>query len=229
MQRTLSMFYKTLFILFAAFFLSFSGVAQQIPFELTWRYGTLVLNSGDTLRGPLTLTLPNDIVRIAQPDGSVSTFTAVNVKDFFVEGEQETGRFFHRRKSSPLDFKRQYRSLMWNHDKDYSNFKSPAFFVVLHAGPKTLLMRENLERRTDNFSPYANYPGSRQTVETRVEKFYLLTADDRILPLRNPKKDLPAAYPKKEKQITAFAKSNKLEFTDPVELSRIVAYANSLP
>ncbi|MBK0402269.1 hypothetical protein I5M27_04690 [Adhaeribacter sp. BT258] len=229
MQRKFSNFYKTLFILFAAFCLPFLGIAQQNQFELSWRTGTLVLTSGDTIRGPITLTLPNDIVRITQADGGVSTFTAVNVKGFAVEGEQETSRFFQRRRNSPLDFKREYRSLMWNHDKDYSNFKSPAFFVVLQSGPKTLLMRETLERRVDNFSPYANYPGSRQAVETRVEKFYLLTADDRIIPLRSPKKDLPAAYPKKEKQIAAFAKSNKLEFNDPIELSRIVAYANSLP
>ncbi|MFC5269658.1 hypothetical protein [Adhaeribacter terreus] len=229
MRSRTSDIYKILFLLFAAFFLPFSGIAQQNQYEITWRTGTLVLNSGDTIQGPITLTLPNDIVRITQANGSVSTFTAVNVKSFAVENEQETNRFFRRRRNSPLDFKREYRSLMWNHDKDYSNFKSPAFFVALQPGNKTLLLREQIERRVDNFSAYANYPGTRQAVETRVEKFYLLTADERIIPLRNPKKDLPAAFPKKEKQITAFAKSNKLEFNDPIDLSRIVAYANSLP
>jgi hypothetical protein len=220
-------FRKLGLILFVALFLPFSGKAQQSQFELSWQKGLVILNSGDTIQGPLTLTALNDIVRIAQPDGSVGTFSAVNVKSFVVEGEQEN-RFFRRNRSDQPEPRREYRSFMWNHDKDYSNFKSPAFFMVLQSGTRTLLMREQIERRLDNFSQYSN-AGSRQTIEVRVEKYYLLTPDERIIPLRNPKNDLLSAYPNNEKEIMSYAKSNKLDFTDSLELSRIVSYANSLP
>lgn len=220
-------FFKVVVILFAAFFLPFSGKAQQTYFELSWRSGILVLNSGDTISGPLTLAIPSDIVRVSKPDGSVRTFTAVNVKSFQVQDEIPANRFL-RRKPGPVAGNREYRSLMWNHDKDYGNFKTPAFFVVLKSGKQTLLMRENKYRRLDSFSSYSNYQSARHPAETKVEKFYLLGPDGRMKYLRNPKKDLPAAFPKKEYQIFSFAKSNNLDFDDPIELSRIVDYANSL-
>src|SRR5687768_13207203 len=102
MRHKYSFTLKAFIILFGAFLLPFMCSAQQGPFEFSWRKGKLVLNTGDTIQGPITLTLPNDIVRIAQPDGSLSTFSAVNVKSFVVEGEQEN-RFFRRNKTNLPD------------------------------------------------------------------------------------------------------------------------------
>ncbi|KAA9326013.1 hypothetical protein [Adhaeribacter soli] len=211
--------------LFAALALSFSAWAQEQPFELSWRSGQLLLATGDTVSGSVTLTLPNDIVRVTQPNGAISAFSAVNVKSFLVEHEQNSG--LSRHTEGPLTFKREYQSFLWNHDKDYSNFKSPAFFAVLQPGKNTLLMREIKERYYDNASG-SLYSNSRMERERIREKFYLLLPNQEIKPLRNPKKDLPEIYGKKGKQILTFAKENKLSFTEPLELARIVNYANSL-
>ena len=221
-----SVFAKVTLSLFAALALSFSSWAQEQPFELSWRSGKLLLTTGDTVSGKVTLSHPNDIVRVVQDNGAVSAFSAVNVKRFFVEHEQNSG--FIRQNDGPLTFKREYQALPWNQDKDYSNFKRPAFFVVLQPGKNTLLMREIKERYYDNASG-SLYHNARMMRERIREKYYLLLPNEEIKPLRNPKKDLPEIYGKKGKQVLAFAKENKLSFTDPVALARIVNYANSLP
>lgn len=222
----LSVSAKAIFILFAAVLVAFPGQAQQQPFELSWRAGQLALASGDTVSGQVTLSHPNDIVRVTQENGTVSAFSAVTVKSFSVQQEVNNGLF--RRTEGPTTFKRVYQSFPWNHDKDYSNFRSPAFFVVLQPGKNTLLMREVKERFYDNPSN-TYYTGSRTPMERIQEKYYLLLPDQQIKPLRNPKRDLPEAYGKKSKQIIAFAKEKKLSFSEPAELARIVEFANKLP
>jgi hypothetical protein len=217
---------KAAITLLAAILLPFLSLAQQQPFEISWRNGQVTLATGDTISGQITLSHPNDIVRVTQENGVVSAFSAVNVKSFSVQHEQGSGIF--RRSEGPQTFKRNYQSFLWNHDKDYSNFKSPAFFVVLQPGKNTLLMREVKERYYDNAAG-SLYGNSRMAMERIREKFYLLTPNQEIKPLRNPKKDLPEFYGKKGKQVLTYAKENKLSFTEPVGLAMIVNYANSLP
>src|SRR5690606_37646190 len=106
-----------------------SKANAQGPFELTWRSGFVVLVSGDTIHGTVTLTNPADIIRVAQHGGAVSTFSAVNVASFEVSRPDDLPYLTRRsRESAILDARRTYKQYLWNHDKAYSNFRSPAFF-----------------------------------------------------------------------------------------------------
>ena len=224
MRTNLPFFYRAFLLVFIAFSIAFSAHAQ-LTFDLSWRQGQVVLHSGDTLSGAVTLRHPDGILIVHQPDGSVSSFTAVNVHSFEVRGQKQSGLF--RRSASPLDFQRTYQSFMWNHDKDFSNFRSPAFFIVLKAGKNSLLMREIKVRHFAN-SGYGYYQGARMMQERIEEKFYLLLPNQEVRALRNPKKDLPDLFPKHAKEIKAFARENKLSFNEPYELGQIINYVNSL-
>src|SRR5688572_109788 len=129
-----------LMLVLGALLLRFSAAAQQVPFELFWEKGTVYLTNGDSVSGPVTLTLPRDIVSVKQPDGAISAFATVNVQGFMVQGEKNSASF--RPDYGPLEFSRRYQTYMWNHNKDYSNFLTPAFFVVVQPGNYSLLMRE---------------------------------------------------------------------------------------
>jgi hypothetical protein len=221
-------FYTVLATVLLSFFALKVEAQQGNSFELTWQKGVVVLTSGDTINGEIVLTLPNDLIRVSQTNGTVSAFSAVNVSSLEVQGnENRNGLFSGSRSGSALNFRRFYISLPWNHDKDYSNFKSPAFFVVLQSGKYTLLMRENLEQAYDQNNSVYN-SGSRGRRNVIVQKYYLLAPDQNILPLRNPKQDIYRIFSKQQKQIAAYAKENKLSFTDGIELGQIMAYANSL-
>jgi hypothetical protein len=216
---------KSFILLFIVFqvAIAFSGQAQN-AFELTWRTGEVILTSGDTVSGEITLRHPEDVVKVVRQDGSINAFSPVNVKVFDVMDEQNIGIF--RSGSGPQQFRRTYQTLFWNHDKGYSNFKSPAFFVILKPGNYSLLMRETKERQYDNSNNA--YAGQAVAVEKIEEQYYLLMPNQEIKSLRNPRKDLPNLFPTKSKEIIAYAREKGLSFTDPDELSKIVEYCNSL-
>lgn len=221
----------TFFAVFSTVLISLVAIqvqAQQLPLELTWRTGSVILTSGDTIMGNVILMLPSDLLRVTQADGTVSAFSAVNVSSFEVQdNENRKGLFLGSGKEATFNFRRKYISLPWNHDKDYSSFKSPAFFILLHSGKYTLLMRENRDRISDPaYSVYNS--GSRTTRDIIKQQFYLLTPDQNIIRLSDPKKDILRIFSIQQKELTAYAKENKLSFTEATELSQIVAYANSL-
>lgn len=142
-----------------------------------------------------------------------------------------------RRERPDTSLVRVFRTYRWNRDNDYSDYKSPAFFEQLSSGPTVLLRREALvERPVYAAGPYgygggyggygpSRYAGSYSEIK---DNFYLGTSTGNIIPLRNPKKDMLAAYPKLARQIEKYAKQNNLNFTIARELAFIVNYANSL-
>ncbi|TGE28782.1 hypothetical protein [Hymenobacter metallicola] len=244
--------------------LSFGGstaaVAQQnVAFSQQFAGSTVLLTSGDTIQGPLVLHRNEDVIRLTMPDNTVSTLSAVAVQSFAVKGQKEDRRnyedFFDtragyyygnpyysvprpRRERVDTSQVRVFRTYRWNHDKDYSDFKSPAFFEQLSGGPSVLLRREVLVERTINNGPmygpgygygYGGYGvPSMSRYRTMKDVFYLGLPNGNVLPLRNPKKDLLAIFRQQAKQIEQYAKGNKLDFMDPRELASIVNYANSL-
>lgn len=222
MRLYLSVLFKNVILLAGFLGLVLPVRAQQVPFELLWEKGTVYLNSGDSISGQVTLTLPRDIVSVRQPNGQLSAFATVNVAGFRVQEERNTGNF--RAQYGPLEFVRNYRTYMWNHNKDYSNFLSPAFFVVVQPGPYTLLMRET---KLPPSISMGRYPGDVPFRTERIlQHFYLASPKQEIIPLRNPRKDLQSLFPKIKDDLVKFAKSNKLDFDDPIELARIVEYCN---
>jgi hypothetical protein len=224
--------FKCLLLFSGAVILSVSSFAQAlIPFEQQWKQATLILTSGDTLRGQASLTLPNDIVKILQPDGRISVFTPVNINKLEVLEMQKAASFQDPKNS--LNWRREYKTYMWDHDNPYGNFKSPALFVILTSGNYSLLMRE--ERRRQNNAASTSVIGyglglaaADLAEQTIIEKWYLSTPNQQIKPLRKPKQDLLSLFPANKKEIEKYAATNKLKFNNLFHLARIVAYANSL-
>jgi hypothetical protein len=222
MRMKTANFFILIALVFGAFSLPFSALAQQTTFELKWKRGTVYLTSGDTVSGPVSLTLPGDVVSVKMPNGQLSAFATVNVTGFNVHEEKDDYNF--RAKYGPLEFSRRYQTYLWNHNKDFSNFLSPAFFVVVQPGPYTLLMRET--KITVPISRGSFYNQSSVRTERIIQHFYLAKPDKQIIPLRSPRKDLQNLFPKLKDAMMKFAKSNKLDFDDPIELARIVEYCN---
>ncbi|MCC2545007.1 hypothetical protein LJY25_01000 [Hymenobacter sp. BT175] len=208
--------------------------AQQPGIIRRFESSTVLLASGDTLHGPLDFYLAQDIVRIVLPDQTMSTLSAVAVQSFAVQGEQEPtiGSFRALVRAEPVNPARVrvFRTYLWNHDNDYSDFRSPAFFEQLSSGPRVLLRREVLVTRSSpyGYGPYGMNGGMSSTYSDIQDKFYLATPTGAVLPLRNPKKDLPAAFGSLGRQIEQYARERKLSYTDAGELALLVNYANSL-
>ncbi|RYU80525.1 hypothetical protein [Hymenobacter persicinus] len=235
--------------------------AQRTSYVQQFAGSTVLLTNGDTLQGPLVLHHAEDVVLITQPDNTVSTLSAVAVQSFAVKGEKEQRRnnfydFYdarqgyyygspyyggmpprQRRERVDTSLVRVYRVYRWNHDNDYSDFKSPGFFEQLSRGPQVLLRREIQVERPVNYgaSPYGyggygyggvpRYAGSYTEIQ---DKFYLGTPNGNVVPLRSPKKDLLAVFRAQAKQLEQYAKENKLSFTEARDLAFIVNYANYL-
>ncbi|WP_400191053.1 hypothetical protein [Hymenobacter sp. B81] len=145
---------------------------------------TVLLTTGDTLHGPLTLHADRDLLLLTMPDQTVRTVAAVAVRFFAVQGEQTTRSqqyydyydFYDARRGyyggSPrwlnpppprperpdTALVRVFRSLRWNRGNDYSDFRMPAFFEQLSRGPVLLLRRESLVERPIN-APSSYYAG----------------------------------------------------------------------
>lgn len=238
--------------------------AQRSDFVQQFAGATVLLANGDTLEGPLALHRNEDVVRIAMPDQTTSTLSAVAVQSFAVKGERYDRRrdayyyddFYDMRRGyyygSPMFYNvppprrrerpdtslvRVFRTYRWNHDNDYSDFKSPAFFEQLSNGPHILLRREALVQRPVTYSgPYGyggyGYPyGMPRTAGYYTDvrdNFYLGTPSGNVIALRNPKKDLLNVFRRQARQIEQYVKENKLSYTDARELAFIVNYANSL-
>ncbi|UYZ60379.1 hypothetical protein [Hymenobacter latericus] len=135
---------------------------------------TVVLTSGDTLRGPAALHTDRDVLLMSMPDNSVRTVAALAVTSFATRGEQaqpanyfdqyydfydaRRGYFYGNPGWGPLPVQarhqrpdtarvRVFRTFRWNRGNDYSDFRSPAFFEQLSRGPVLLLRRESLIER----------------------------------------------------------------------------------
>ncbi|PJJ60218.1 hypothetical protein [Hymenobacter chitinivorans] len=235
-----------------------AAAQQRANFTQEFGGSTVLLTTGDTLRGPLALHRNEDVIRLTMPDNTVNTLSAVAVQSFAVKGQQADRRNYYddfydarsgyyygspyynmpprpRRERVDTSLVRVFRTYRWNHDNDYSDFKSPAFFEQLSGGPNILLRREALVERAVNNGPmyggygYNPYGVPRTSYYREIkDAFYLGLPSGNVLPLRNPKKDLLAAFRQQAKQIEQYAKDNKLDFSDPRELAFIVNYANSL-
>jgi hypothetical protein len=132
---------------------------------------TVILHSGDTLRGSLTLHTDRNAVLVTTDDGRVRTFTAQQVRVFAVKGNLDGYRSRADRlatfrghsgqtlwgpnvASSPLQLLnripldtthvREYRSFFWSLPQQPGGRPVPAFFEVLSLGPVSLVRRERL-------------------------------------------------------------------------------------
>ncbi|MDX5442760.1 MAG: hypothetical protein LPJ89_03150 [Hymenobacteraceae bacterium] len=214
--------YTLLFLLFL--FVGLQAQAQR-PDVQEWPYGRVILTDGDTLAGTVVYHRNEDIVRVQNPDGSTSAFSPANVFGFDVAASK-SGKM--------MQYFRTYR---WNKGNDYSDFTVPTFFEQLNEGKYSLLRRETTVRRDMSRDPmYRNDPYYNRGfgrnapfyVDEKKNLFYLLTPEQKVITLRNVKKDLQRVFGEKAKEMKAFVKQNKLSYNKPQDLVTIVNYYNSL-
>lgn len=194
-----------------------------------WREGKVVLTTGDTLAGSIVYRQKGELLQVQQGDGSTKTFSPVNVASFTVFN-QKTRRF------------QTFRSYRWSQRGDYSDFKTPAFFEVISEGKYTLVEREALAVR--NQDPVPRYASAGRYYEAQpdqimrfngsytqvvaVKQFYVLTPENELVALRNPKKDLPELFQDKAGAMQAFMKNRNLSYHNPTDLIPMIRHFNKL-
>lgn len=172
-----------------------------------WHKGYLILEGGDTLRGQIKYNLQADLVQL-QDENKIETYTARKV--VFLEIFDSVTREYRRFFSLPYALQ--------------SGYKSPVFFELLTEGKMTLLSRENLEYRTySSFYYYGSY-----TRLVLVHKYYLLDENGEIKEFIGKKNDWLYAMGNKGDDVQKYAKSNRLDFDEKQDLTRIIEYYNSL-
>lgn len=198
---------RTLF--FVLLISSFAEVrAQEFAFEL-WHDGKIALESGDTLRGLVKYDMQTDLVQIKEKNERLETYTARKILflDFFDESVKK--------------YRRMY-SLPYNTSGEY---RAPVLFELLEEGKITLLCREALEYKTvsTGFYYYGNY--SRLVI---VYKYFLLKENGSIVPFVGKRNDWLDLMDKRRSEVQKYARSNRLDFDEKYDLTRIIAYYNSL-
>ena len=214
-------------ILFVSFLftLYLPAMAQRVDIQ-EWPKGRIVLTSGDTLHGPITYHRTEDIIRVSLPDGSIQAFAPVNVSSFTVTDERS--RIWQT-----------FKPYLWNRGNDYSDYKAPAFFELLTEGRYTLVKREILTTRSQNYGPmYAGYNryydpygygyGNMRQQTVVQDLFYINNPKGDIIALRNPKRDLDDLFGSKAREMKEFVKRNNLEYDNARDLARIVSHFNGL-
>lgn len=193
-----------------AFFVLTSGMqamAQEFAFEF-WHDGKIVLENGDTLKGKVKYNMQTDLVQLDIND-QYTSYTARKILSF--EIYDKTVRRYRNMYSLPYATSGEY--------------KAPVFFELLEEGKITLLCREALEYRTysSSFYYYSNY--TRLTV---VYKYFLLKENGDIVPFNGRKNDWMDLMDDRKEEVQKFVRSNRLDFDEKYDLSRIIAYYNSL-
>ncbi|GAB3203750.1 hypothetical protein GCM10027293_35140 [Pontibacter aydingkolensis] len=185
-----------------------------------WAEGKVVLVTGDTLYGALTYYRTPDIVNVHHADGSMSSVSPVNV-EYFIAQEMPSGRSY------------TFRTLNWDLDKPYSNFKKPTFFEELNRGALTLVVRESYVQRDGNGQAASSFYSDNALSNNEIrfsgqikEQYYVLLPNNELIRLRNLRKDLHTLFGDKSKDVKSYIKLNKLEYEKPHELIAIINYFN---
>jgi hypothetical protein len=228
------------------------SAARAGGFEQQWARGSVILSTGDTVDGPVVLHHDEETLEVRLFDGTTRTFPAVNVRYFIVTNEAPqrnlnsmynvynygmrgpyglTPGMWSNQRTDTSGVK-LFVTYLWNHDNDYSDFRSPAFFQQLTDGNIRLLKRERIiQRMMSPMDPYYRYsmaPGMGGYYTEIQSSYFLADPQGNLRALRNLKKDFLAYFGKNSKKIQAYVKENRLRFNEPYELLLIMRYADSL-
>jgi hypothetical protein len=186
---------------------SIQAAGQNYAFEL-WHEGKVVLETNDTINGLLKYDLQNDLLQV-KVKSKLESFTSRKVLTFEIF-DATVKRY------------RQFYSLPYSQNNTY---KTPVFFELLCEGKLTVLAREKLEYRTVS-SPFYYYGTYSTTVI--VTQYYLLKANGIIEEFVGRKSDWLTVMENKEEEVKDFVKTNRLDYDDKYELTRIIDYYNTL-
>ena len=199
---------KKIYFALLLLMLCHAGYGQKyFPSEL-WHDGKVVLVSGDTLKGLLKYDFQQNLVEYVVNNRKAEIYHARKVLYFEIFDET-----VHR-----------YRKFFALPYSNASNYKAPVFFELLEEGKLTLLSRELVEYKTYNNAFY----GGSYTRLVQNYYYYLLKEDGTLEDFRGSKNDLIEMMGNKGKSVEKYIKANRLDFDDKYDVTRIVAYYNSL-
>ncbi len=187
------------------------GYAQRFPSEI-WHEGKVVLLKGDTLRGQLKYQIERDIVELvthkSEPPMALTSRKILYFEIFDVLVNRF--RYFY---ALPASLTGSYRV--------------PRLFEVLHEGRLSLLAREMIV--VQNNPANANFwNGGGFTRKILTHDYYFLYDNGEIKKFEGKKKELLQQMKRKAPLVDAYIKENKLKYDRMNDLTRIVAYYNSL-
>lgn len=220
--------------------------------ELVRRFAgsVVLLTSGDTLRGPLTLYSDKDIIMLRQADGSKRTLTPWLVRAFAVKGELTSYAGLLPAPTAPaspaLDLLERdlasvvdttvVRLFISYRPRRQAGLRpgetgAPGFYEMLCEGSVSLVQRESLRIHAAPEYSMHNRPGRRVLLATQqmlISNFFLFTPNGLLTPLRRPRRDLAELLPRQAPQLEQYAALNRFDYTDAAALRAIVRYANNL-
>lgn len=197
--------------------LSLTLEAQRFPHEF-WHEGKVVLLAGDTLYGEIKYDLERDVIQLRRGSNIMEAFTARKI--LFFEIFDDTINHYR------LFFALPYAIS--------SNYKAPVFFEVLYEGKLTLLNRESIEIQNANyydprFSRYYHDPFMRgMNYPVLVYNFYFLNEKGQIAEYSKRKRDLYRIMNKRQQDVKAYIKKERLKVDRIDHLIKITRYYNSL-
>lgn len=244
---------KTWVVVWALQWLSLAGwgqTASTLQLRLQFRYGRVVLATGDTLDGPVALQFGPDLLYLVQADGSVRTFAPAAVAACAVRGEMPGSAPNNPGERVPAELNpvRLFRTLDLVSGRNQPR-PEPGFFEQLSAGPVLLVRRPRCQLRQVNMTvapatvgagmfgvPVGNSRGlpppavPRYGTVTEVrDDFFLALPTGELRPLHKPKKDLLAVFSAESALVAAYMQAHRMGLGSVRELVDIVTYANSLP
>ena len=227
------MFRNTLYFWSSLLLLFFSGLCQSSAAQnlnkLEWAKGKIILTNGDTLAGALSYYYKEEIIQVKGKDGITKTFSPVNIDHFQAFNEQK------------LLFQ-IFRPYMWSRNPDEDAFKTPVFFEIVMEGKYTLIKRSAYVIRNSEpipmytcwgryYEPCTDneiYFPNNDSQLALLNNYFLLTPENEIIRLRNPKKNLENLYRDKANTMKAYIRWQKLSYNNPVALTHMVRYFNHL-
>src|SRR5688572_30936199 len=85
-MKSLTITFYSIFISVLLNLLVFRAQAQELPLELSWEKGTVILNSGDTVSGSVVLTTPRDMLRVTSLNSGTRFYSPADINSFYVSG-----------------------------------------------------------------------------------------------------------------------------------------------
>jgi len=185
-----------------------------------WSNGSVFLVTGDSVQGSIKYYYKEDVINVLEDDGSISSFSPVNVH-YFVANNVVTGS------------RQVFRTIYWNQGLEQSDFKKPSFFEQLNQGDLTLIMRETYTPVSSNGLSSSSIVNYRSTLKDNAVEgvqsfYYVLMPDGEVKSLRRVRRDLLRLLGDKADDVKKYAKKNDLSYDNTYELITIVEYYNSL-
>ncbi|WP_165821989.1 hypothetical protein [Hymenobacter edaphi] len=211
---------------------------------------TVLLTSGDTVRGPLTLYSQPELL-VVRTAGGVRTLAPPAVRAFAVKGELTNHGAGGARLPAPLGAVPQPASLIertltalvdTTQVRLFLSYRvpprpgadpdcAPGFYEVLCEGAISLLRRESAgTKHVPRPTPPDRADSTRRAFrhEGLSSTYFIFTPWGQLRRLRYPRQELAQLLAARHGQLSQYIAAHRLDYRRPQDLTAIVGYANSL-